>query len=85
MELQESFWKILDLVTGSNDPLLLKSVIEVQWELVVLQEENRNLRNEIHDLKNVEIIKSELEYKGCEYYNGEEGQFFQIVLTLQVN
>lgn len=75
MGLQESFDKMLGLVTGSNDPMLLKSVIEVQRELVGLQEENRNLRSEIHDLKNVEIIKSELKYKGNAYYKGEEGPF----------
>lgn len=75
MGLQESFDKMLGLVTGSNDPMLLKSVIEVQRELVELQEKNRNLRNKIHDLKNIEIFKSELEYKSNAYYKGSEGPF----------
>lgn len=44
MGLQDSFERMLDLVSGSNDPILLKSVIEVQRELSALEEENRKLR-----------------------------------------
>lgn len=68
MGLQDSFERMLDLVSGSNDPILLKSVIEVQRELSALEEENRKLRQEIHDLKNKKILETELEYRNNAYF-----------------
>lgn len=68
MGLQDSFERMLDLVSGSNDPILLKSVIEVQRELSALEEENRKLRQEIHDLKNKKILETELEYSNNAYF-----------------
>ncbi|MDT2805254.1 hypothetical protein [Vagococcus lutrae] len=68
MALQDSFERMLDLVSGSNDPILLKSVIEVQRELSALEEENRKLRQEIHDLKNKRLLETELEYRNNAYF-----------------
>lgn len=68
MGLQESFERMLDLVSGSNDPILLKSVIEVQRELSALEEQNRKLRQEIHDLKNKKLLETELEYRNNAYF-----------------
>ena len=67
MGVQEKFDYMLGLVTGSNDPVLLKSVMEVQRELISIQEENRNLRSEIHDLKNESIIESEMVFRDGVY------------------
>lgn len=61
MGLQEKWDNMLGLVTGTNDPVTLKAVIEVQKEMSQLLQENQELRQEIHDLKNEQILDSELE------------------------
>lgn len=61
MGLQEKWDNMLGLVTGTNDPVTLKAVIEVQKEMSLLLQENQELRQEIHDLKNEQILDSELE------------------------
>ena len=60
MGLQEKWDNMLGLVTGTNDPVTLKAVIEVQKEMSQLLQENQELRQEIHDLKNVQILRSEV-------------------------
>lgn len=75
MGIQESFDKMLALVSGSSDPMLLKSVMEVQRELVSLQEENRQLRQKNNELQNIDILRSELEYKGNAYYHSDDGPY----------
>lgn len=75
MGLQEKWDNMLGLVTGTNDPVTLKAVIEVQKEMSQLLQENQELRQEIHDLKNVQILRSEVKKIGNTYYKGEEGPF----------
>lgn len=72
MGVQEKFDYMVGLVTGSNDPVLLKSVMEVQRELISIQEENRELRNEIHELKNEKILEGDLEYHQGVYTKGND-------------
>jgi len=64
MGLQDKWDNMLGLVTGTNDPTTLKAVIEVQKEMSQLLQENQNLRQEIHDLKNERLMDSELELIG---------------------
>lgn len=75
MGLQEKWDNMLGLVTGTNDPVTLKAVIEVQKEMSQLLQENQELRQEIHDLKNVQILRSEVKKIGNTYYKGEESPF----------
>lgn len=64
MDISKSLENLIALATGSKDPIALNAVMEVQRQLIVIQEENRNLRQDIHELKNLQIVESELEY--CE-------------------
>lgn len=75
MGLSESLGKMFDLVSGSNDPILLNSVMEVQQDLIRIQEENRILRQELNELKNNAITRSALEHKGNGYYLNGEGPY----------
>lgn len=67
MGYSDKFNKMLGLVTGSNDPELLKSVIEVQQEVSKLEEENRQLRQENHELRNEKILEGDLIYTNSAY------------------
>lgn len=71
MSVSDTLTKMYDLVSGSNDPVLLKTVMEVQQELIRIQEENRELRNEVHELKNVNIVESELIFRNGVYLKGK--------------
>lgn len=71
----DTLTKMYDLVSGSSDPILLKSVLEAQQDLIRLQEENRLLRQENNELKNKEITRSLLEHRGKAYYQNGEGPY----------
>ena len=45
MSMASAITRMCELVSGSNDPILLKAVMEVQQDLIKIQEENRLLRN----------------------------------------
>ncbi|MEB5968592.1 hypothetical protein [Enterococcus gallinarum] len=68
MEFNKAIDNLMGLVTGSKDPLALNAVMEVQKHLILIQEENRQLREEIHSLKNDRITESNLVYKNHAYY-----------------
>lgn len=80
MGFEEKFDKMLGLVTGSNDPQLLRAVIEVQQEMSKLLEENRDLRAQLHDLKNEKLLKANYEYSKADnvYYQkgGNHDEYF---------
>lgn len=63
---------MISLVTGSNDPIALNAVMEVQRQLIEIHEENWVLREELPDLKNERIISAELEYREGVYKKGSE-------------
>lgn len=71
MSITNTLTKMYDLVSGSNDPVLLKAVMEVQQDLIKIQEENRDLRQQVNDFKNEKILKSELTYKNNAYFKNE--------------
>lgn len=75
MGLGSALEKMTDYVTGSKDPQLLTAVMEVQRELIAIQEENRALRQKVIDLENIDIISSELIYRGNCYYRNYDGPF----------
>lgn len=59
----------------STDLQLKKAMQEMQDCIYELLEENRNLREEIHELKNVELTTKELVYRGNAYYHLGQGPF----------
>nr|DAY95609.1 MAG TPA: CRISPR-associated endonuclease [Caudoviricetes sp.] len=75
MSLSDALEKMANYVTGSKDPQLLGAVMEVQRELIEIQEENRNLRQRIIELENLEIVSSELKYRANCYYRDGTGPF----------
>ncbi|WP_288394588.1 hypothetical protein [uncultured Vagococcus sp.] len=79
----DALTKMYDLVSGSSDPILLKSVLEVQQDLIRLQEENRLLRQEVNELKNQEITRSTLKYEGNAYYQNENGPYCTTCFDVQ--
>lgn len=60
MGFTNSLEKMIQLATGSKDPVAMSAVMDVQKELISIQEENRKLREENHELKNEKILSSEL-------------------------
>lgn len=75
MDFAKSLEKMIGLASGSNDPVAMKAVMDVQRELIQIQEENRRLRIENHELKNIDIMRSELSKQGNVYYKGEDGPY----------
>ncbi|MEO2552971.1 hypothetical protein [Enterococcus casseliflavus] len=76
MDFNKAIENLIGLATGSKDPLALNAVMEVQKQLILIQEENRVLREELHDLKNDRIIESQLEYKDGYYVRNTDGRMF---------
>lgn len=72
MDFGDALKAMIGLATGSNDPIALNAVMEVQRQLIEIQEENRILREELHDFKNERIISAELEYRDGVYKKGNE-------------
>lgn len=81
----DTLTKMYDLVSGSSDPVLLKSVLEVQQDLIRLQEENRLLRQENNELKNKEITRNMLEHRGNAYYQNGEGPYCTTCFDVEGN
>lgn len=57
-----------NMATGANDLQLKSLLLDIQDKVFELQEENRKLRDEIHELRNVKLIDSQLEFKNNAYY-----------------
>ncbi|EMF0085519.1 hypothetical protein ACOVAC_002135 [Enterococcus hirae] len=72
MSFEDKWDKMLGLVTGTNDPQMLKAVIEVQRDMSKILQENKMLRDEINDLKNEQILDSELKYRNGVYTKGKD-------------
>ncbi|MFC6347561.1 hypothetical protein [Vagococcus carniphilus] len=85
MSMASAITRMCELVSGSNDPILLKAVMEVQQDLIKIQEENRLLRQQVLELKNIDIVRSELEHKGNAYYHKGDGPYCTTCLTKKVN
>lgn len=51
-----------NFATGANDLQLKSVVLDIQDKVFELQEENRNLRDRINELKKEKLIESEMEY-----------------------
>ena len=71
-DIKELFIDAKNLATGANDLQLKNILLEIQTQVYDLQEENRELRAEIHDLKNERIMESELEYRQGVYKRDNE-------------
>lgn len=56
-----------NLATGANDLQLKSVLLDIQDQVYGLQEENRNLRIENEDLKNIKLLDSDLEFKNGYY------------------
>ncbi|MBO0476788.1 hypothetical protein DOK76_06885 [Vagococcus sp. DIV0080] len=77
MGMTNALSKMYDLVSGSNDPVLLKAIMEVQQDLIKIQEENRKLRQDVYEFENEKRLKSELKYENNAYFkNGNKKQAF---------
>lgn len=51
-----------NLATGANDLQLKSLLLDIQDKVFELQAENKNLREELHELKNDKIMDSQLEF-----------------------
>ncbi len=76
MDFNKAIENLIGLATGSKDPLALSAVMEVQKQLILIQEDNRVLREELHNLKNDRIIESQLVYKDGYYVRNTDGRTF---------
>ncbi|BBE26733.1 hypothetical protein RIU76_06705 [Latilactobacillus sakei subsp. sakei] len=63
-DIKEAFDDARDFATGANNLQLKRILLEIQSMVYDLQEENRELRIENHDLRNKEIVKSKLYMEG---------------------
>lgn len=61
-DFKELFIDAKNIATGANDLHLKSILLDIQGKVFELQEENRNLRNDFHDLKNIKILETELVY-----------------------
>lgn len=59
----------------TKDIQLKNILLEMQNYIYELLEENRNLRDEIHELKNVDLVTKELVNRGNAYYHLGQGPF----------
>lgn len=66
-DLKELLIDARNLATGANDLQLKSLLLDIQGAVYDLQEENRNLRDEIHELKNSSITDSELVFRDGVY------------------
>ncbi len=71
-DIKEMFIDAKNLATGANDLQLKSVLLDIQGTVYELQEENRNLRNKIHELENNEILDAELEYRNGVYTKGKD-------------
>ncbi|GGC74670.1 hypothetical protein [Enterococcus wangshanyuanii] len=71
-DIKEMFQDAKNLATGANDLQLKNVLLEIQTAVYELQEENRGLRNKIHELENEKILDSELEFHQGVYTRGNE-------------
>lgn len=66
-DLKEMFNDAKNLATGANDLQLKNVLLEIQTAVYELQEENRDLRTELHEMKNDMLLSDELEYHNGVY------------------
>ncbi len=74
-DMKEMFRDAKDFATGANDLQLKQILSDIQGKVYELQEENRDLREEIENLKNIDIVRGELKKKGNAYYKADEGPY----------
>lgn len=75
MDLNKAIGTMMSFASGSKDFQLLNAVMEIQKELISIQNENRDLRMENHELKNIDITRGHLVKKVNCYYKDDEGPF----------
>lgn len=71
-DLKELLKDAKNFATGANDLQLKGVLLDIQDAVYELQEENRSLRNRIHDLENERIVESELIYRDGVYLKGKD-------------
>ncbi len=57
-----------DIATGANDLQLKSLLLDIQDKVFELQEENKNLRDQINEMENDRITEASLVYKNNAYY-----------------
>ncbi|WP_430596588.1 hypothetical protein [Enterococcus sp. DIV0175] len=72
LDLKEMLTDAKNIATGANDLQLKSILLDIQGAVYDLQEENRNLRNKIHELESNEILDAELEYRNGVYTKGKD-------------
>ena len=71
-DLKELFNDAKNLATGANDLQLKSVLLDIQDAVYNLQEENKDLRNKIHELENNNNLEAELEYRNGVYTKGND-------------
>ena len=66
-DLKEFLIDSKNLATGANDLQLKSNLLDIQGLVFDLQEENRELRNNLNDLKNENLLGLDLEYMNGVY------------------
>lgn len=66
-DLKELLIDSKNLATGANDLQLKSNLLDIQGLVFDLQEENRELRNNLNDLKNENLLGLDLEYMNGVY------------------
>ncbi|EKJ5004583.1 hypothetical protein IHQ33_05540 [Enterococcus faecalis] len=74
-DIKEMFIDAKNLASGANDLQLKSILLDIQGKVYELQEENRELRNQINDLKQADIIKSDLIWSGNVYFYHGDGPY----------
>lgn len=64
-----------NLATGITDMELKSKINEIINAMYELQDENRDLREENHELKNAQRLTARLDFRDNAYYDGEVGPY----------
>lgn len=71
-DIKEMLKDARNLASGANDYQTVNLLKDIQIEVFDLLEENRKLRDELHELKNVKLTDEELEYHNGVYTKGKD-------------
>lgn len=68
-DIKEMLKDARNFATGANDFQTVNILKDIQLEVYDLLDENRNLRNEIQELKSIQVLEEEMKYRQGVYQN----------------
>lgn len=74
-DIKEMLKDARNIATGANDIQTVNLLKDIQLEVYDLLDENRLLRDEIQEMKNIESSKKSMIWKGNVYFQKNDGPF----------